>query len=352
MRFVKQALLGASLLTILMLSLTGCGRSVAKVNGEKISRQDYYNRLEKMPVTVNGQSQQAGAAVLQSLIDEKLKAQLARKEGVEPTKEQISKRIDQLKSNKSQQQLKTQGFSDEEIRDQIYSAQVNFNLVTKGVTVSDKECKDFYEKIKGRAFTSPAGAEMGLIVTNTPEKTERVRSLLKDKHQEFSSVALKNSDLEPLRRSRGVVGFVPENLNLVPADRRPPAILHKALFSLKPGEITDPIKSGKEWFTIKMIDYRKESVRPYAKVADQVREALMMQKAQEMYSGKGARSAASPDTKLRSFVKDAKVKVSIRRYNGMWEAMQKQMTARPAPAQPGAPVAAPAGSTSATGPTR
>lgn len=340
MRFVKQALLGASLLAILTVSLTGCGRSVAKVNGEKISRDEYYSRLEKMTVPVNGQNQQVGALVLQGLINEKLKAQLARKEDVEPTKDEVNKRLDQMKSDKTQEQMKTQGFSDEEIRQQVYNALVNFNILTKGIKVTDAECKAFYEQIKGQAFTSPAGAEMGLIVTNTAAKTELVRSLLKDKHEEFSSVALKQADIPALRDSRGVVGFVPQDLSRIPADRRPPAVLHKALFSLKPGEITDPIKNGNAWFTIKMIDYRQESVRPYDKVSDQVRQGLMMKKAQEMYTGKGAKAAASPDAKLRDFVKDAKVKVSIRRYGNLWQVMQKQMeNPPPAQVQPGAPSA-------------
>ena len=330
MRFVKRALLGASLLALITLSLTGCGRSVAKVNGEKITRQEYYDRMEKMTV----QNQQVGALVLQSMIGEKLKAQLAKKEGVEPTKEQITKRLDEMKSNKQLQQLKSQGFSDEEIREQVYNGQVSFNLITKGVTTTDKECRAFYERIKDKAFTSPAGAEMGLIVTNTPEKTEKVRSLLKDQHQEFKSVAMKQSDLPALRQSSGIVGFVPEEINLIRADMRPPAVLHKALFSLKPGEISDPIKSGNQWFTIKMIDYRKRDVRPYEKVRDQVREGLMVQKAQDMYKGKGAVSAAAPDTKLRDFIKDAKVKVSIRRYSGLWDVMKKQTIAGPPPAQP------------------
>jgi foldase protein PrsA len=328
MRFVKQALLGASLLALVTLSLTGCGRSVAKVNGEKITRQEYYDRMEKMTI----QNQQVGALVLQSMIGEKLKAQLAKKEGVEPTKEQITKRLDQMKTDKTLQQMKAQGFSDQEIRDQVYAAQVQFNLITKGVTTTDKECRDFYEKVKARAFTSPEGAEMGLIVTNTPEKTKLVRSLLKDQHQEFSSVALKQSDLPALRQSRGLVGFIPKNLNLLPQNVRPPADLHKVLFTLKTGEISEPIKSGKSWYTIKMIDYRKESVRPYEKVRDQVREGLMVQKAQDKYKGGNATSPAAPDTLLRDYVKDAKVKVSIRRYSGLWEAMRKQIT-NPPPAQ-------------------
>ncbi|MDO8587599.1 MAG: peptidyl-prolyl cis-trans isomerase [Armatimonadota bacterium] len=333
MRFFRQALLGAAVVGAFSMCLTGCGRSVAKVNGQKISRKEYQNRLEKLTINVNGQQREVGAIALEGLIQEKLRMQLAGKEGVEPTKDQVKARMDMMKADGTTRKLKTQGWTDEDIRKNAETRQVDFNIITKGVKITEDDCESFYRTYKGRLFTAPAGREMSIIVTNSQKKTKLVRELLKVRHQEFRGVAMKHSDIPELRESGGALGFVPADIKILPADRRPPLNVHKIMFSLKPGEISEPIKVREVWYTLKMINSRDEKVRSYQSTRNQIKEMVMLQKAQEMYTSKGKKHVVSPADKMQNFTKGAKVKINIGRYVPLWDSMRKAAMAKPS-AQP------------------
>ncbi|MDO8681988.1 MAG: peptidyl-prolyl cis-trans isomerase [Armatimonadota bacterium] len=326
MRFAKQALLGVGLLALVSLSLTGCGRSVAKVNGDKISRKEYLNRLEKMSVNVNGRRQQAGVMALEGLIQEKLRLQLAEKEGVEPTEAQVKERLDMMKNEGSLKQLKDAGYTDEDIRADATLRQANMNILTKGIKVSEAELQAFYKQNKKMRFTKPEGADVGLIVTNTKQKMDLVRNLLKVKKQAFSSVAMKHADIPELRTSKGDLGFLPRNMELLPQGARPPAEVYRALFQpkLRPGEVSEPVKVDKAWYILKCLDYRQEKVESYRTARSRIKEMVMLRKAQEMYDGQGSKRAVNPMVKYAKYVKTSNVKINIRRYAPIWTGMKKQ----------------------------
>lgn len=285
------------------------------VNGEKISRRDYLDRLEKMTTEVNGQERLVGSLILAALIQEKIEIQLAQKEGVVPTDEQITKRLDAMKAE-GMTELQKRAWGEDDLRHVAFVKQLEINLFTRGVTVSDKELQDYYDKNKLKpGITTPGGAEMGLIVTNTKAKTDQVRDLLKVKHEDFAAVAAKYSDLPALRASRGVVGFVPEDIKIIPEDRRPPADLHKALFALKKGEISEPIKNGDSWFTIKMLDCKPKTTRTFEEARASITDAIMAEKA-------GAKAGAVLRASVSRQMETSEVSIYAQRYSDVWETMK------------------------------
>ena len=63
------------------------------VNGEKVSKDEFYPRLERIPVQTQQGTKLAGQYVVEQMIGEKLIEQLAKKENVAPTDAQIEAKI-------------------------------------------------------------------------------------------------------------------------------------------------------------------------------------------------------------------------------------------------------------------
>jgi hypothetical protein len=85
-------------LAIAATMLAGCGRrGLIRVNGEKIRKDEFYSRLERVPVQTQQGPQMAGRYLIQQMIAEKLVQQLAKDKKVEPTEAQINKKIDFFK---------------------------------------------------------------------------------------------------------------------------------------------------------------------------------------------------------------------------------------------------------------
>ncbi|MGB9608405.1 MAG: hypothetical protein ACPL7E_07705, partial [bacterium] len=112
------------------LMLAGCGKKVvAVVNGEKITKEELRDEAERV----------AGRDVLVNLIRQKIILQAAKKEGVYPSKEEVEKEIEFRKRENPTflEDLKKQGTSLEEYKEQLIESLAEINLVTKGIKVSD-----------------------------------------------------------------------------------------------------------------------------------------------------------------------------------------------------------------------
>jgi len=325
MRLAKQALLGGGILLILSSLLTGCGRTVAKVNGDKISRKEYFRRLENLPVNINGEQRQAGGVVLEQLIQEKLRLQLAEKEDVSPTNEQIDKRVERMRREGVVSTLKQQGLTDDEIRENARLQQAVFNLLGHGITVTDKEARKFYADNKANAFTTVAGADFGAIVCRSKARIDMARRLLKVKKTQFGSVAMRYGDIEDLRRSQGYMGFLPRDIRLIQADRRPPKAIYDAVFALKSGEVGEPMLVGGVWYIIKVYNQRRGEVKSYNSVRDRIKERLALEKAGKRERAKARAKQATADDRFRKHFKESRVRINVRRFVGLWNQMKQRV---------------------------
>lgn len=330
MRFARQALLGMGLLALMSMTLTGCGKSVAKINGEKISRDEYNSRMEKMTInSPDGKQQQVGALVLQQLLLEKLKMQFAKKLGVEPTSEQIDGRIADLKKQGVYQRLKTDGYTDDEIRSDIRVQQANLNVYTKDVKVTEKELKDFYEQNKLQYFTNPAGADLGMIATAKKETMDKARKMVNVGASAFDAAAAQYNDIPQLKQSRGDIGFMPADATKIPKGRpQLPPTVQAAVFKLKVGEVTEPIHAGDAWYMVKVKAFKSQETKSYASVSNLIRDELMKRKAMELYQGTGRTRKTSPDVEFAKLLKESKAKINVLRFSGMWKDIQDQAVAQ------------------------
>ncbi len=303
----------AALGAVVATGLTGCGKNtLATVGDDKITKDEFYNKLESVPV--NGGP--AGMVVLQQMIDEKLWMQLAKKEGVTPTEAQIDKRVNlEKKEGNLAQRLQASNISLEQYKKDFVTIQLaQFNVVTKGVKVTDAQARAYYDKTKSTVFTTPERVKIGAIVCQTKKKIDTANGQIK-KGTDFSSVVLNLSD-DPTLRSRrvpGELGWVWRGQKNVPAQ------LVDVAFKLRKGELSEPFQvvvNGKaaDWVIIRCLDHQGVNVKPFNDVKDQIRDGLAL-----------ATGQRNPEIgkKFQAMRKDTKMETSNDKYKALVTAMKK-----------------------------
>ncbi len=299
----KKMLLTVVAMFALATFVVGCGRdSVAKVNGHRITRQEYYTRLERVQLpSPKGGQQEAGATVLQRLIDEELVLELAEKEKVSPTEAQIKERDDQAKKQPElAKNLKTSGLTKEQFKQMLRVEQAAFNLQTIGVTVSDKEIKDFYDKYKQNLFTRPEHAFLSIIVVKTKADVDKAMKMLGD-NVDFGTVARSMSIDKTTASKDGRLDKA-----MIRGDHGVPAAIQSVVFNTPAGKYTKPIQVGGSFLICKVMERRTATTQKFDDVKYQIRQQLMVQK--------GVQKRVNLSEDMAKFRDNAKINVDIERY--------------------------------------
>lgn len=139
------------LLFALVALSTGCSKieskTVATVNGEKITREELAERL----------IQQSGKEVLEQMITEKLIDQEAKRKGINITEADINQKIGEIKKQfpdekTFQNQLEASSISLEDLKKQIRLQLIVEKILKGKVKVSEKEIKTYYNQNKETFF--------------------------------------------------------------------------------------------------------------------------------------------------------------------------------------------------------
>lgn len=135
-------------LIVLVASAIGCSKTVATVNGEKITQAELNQRL----------MQQAGKEVLDQLITEKLILQEAKKKGIKISEKEIDKKIEEFKKQFPDEktfraQLKANNMTLNFLREQIKLQLIVEKILKDKVKVPEEEVKKYYEENKEMFFS-------------------------------------------------------------------------------------------------------------------------------------------------------------------------------------------------------
>lgn len=175
---------------------------MATVNGEQITREDFYTYLEHKP-TVMVQTPQGAASAnvatplnfqsLNDLVNQKLLEQMAKDEGVYPTEQEIKDEISfqQTKNQGFVKTLTAQGFTMSEIRRQLALERCRFKLITKGIKISDAQV-DNYIKNNPQQFLNPKTVDLSWVVVKDEATQKLVDSDIKG-GETFAVVATRYS---------------------------------------------------------------------------------------------------------------------------------------------------------------
>ncbi len=291
MRIVTWSAVGALTLTGALI-LSGCGGAknevVAKVGETPIDKDTYLRRLEMMPTPVQVAGNQAvtspaGYTTLVQMIREQILLDMAKEAGVLPTDQQVQERVERdLKNNPQIKQMITDQklMTLEDYRERVRVQLAEFNLRTKGVTVTEQEIKDAYEKNK-QAFYRPASARVRFIQLNNPEVRKQIDDDL-ERGFNFQSVVQKYAQNPVAGVQSGEIEFPLEG----PLDTSTPqgqalARIRNVLKNAKPLEVTNWIQlAPNEFARFELLARSPGRQLPLEEVKDQIREQLMLIKGQ------------------------------------------------------------------------
>ncbi|MDN4526951.1 peptidylprolyl isomerase [Fictibacillus fluitans] len=270
-----------------VLSLSACnsGAGSEKVVESKagdITKDQFYKELKT----------QYGDQVLKQMVDNKL---LEKKYKV--TDKEINTEIDKIKKelggeDQFKQALKQNGIKNEKDLKKLVKTQLlNKKAATDGVKVSDQEMqKVFNDKYKEEVKASH-------ILVDDKKTADEVKAKL-DKGGDFAKLADQYSKDPGSKSKGGELGYFGKG-QMVPE-------FDKVAFKLKPGQVSDPIKTQFGYHIIKVEDKKTNKFEDKKK---QIKEELQQQKAK------------STDEVISKLQKDADIKINDK---DLKDALKKQ----------------------------
>lgn len=204
----------------------GGGSTVATVNGEAISRDDFNAYLE----ATNGER------ALRELIDNKLVLQEAAKQKIEITDKDIDAVIEQRKAEggsgaqMAEEVTKIGGVQLTAYRNSIRNQIAIDRLVTKDVKVDDKALQEWFTKNKAN-YSTPARVKLGLLITTSKPRADIMVQQLKAKTKTFAQLV----DEQKKQKDQAAMQSTAENPNMTSVDALP-ADIKSTVQKLKVGE--------------------------------------------------------------------------------------------------------------------
>jgi foldase protein PrsA len=173
------------------------GRAMLTINGETVTVGEYYRRmefLEDVGKIVANQFVERPPAFLavERIVNERLILQLARRQGVAPTPGEIENEYRIRRQDNAEQvdNLLALGVAEADLKAQVAVEMAQFNLMTKGVTITDQQITDHYNNNRF-LYSTPATATLRVIVVREAADKLRVESALATRS--FADVAREHS---------------------------------------------------------------------------------------------------------------------------------------------------------------
>jgi len=186
---------------------------IATVNGESITGNEYYHRMEFLPgvsMRFGGQMVQStpGFFTLTQLIGEKLIFQLAKQKSVLPAEQEITDELDARKTANPNylKESADEGLTENDLRTMVKYDLCKFKLQTYGITVTDQEVKAQYTK-HPEQYTTPKQVHTRLIAVRSPADQTAVDKALSS-GKTFPEVA-KSLSVDVTKSLGGDLGTLP-----------------------------------------------------------------------------------------------------------------------------------------------
>jgi parvulin-like peptidyl-prolyl isomerase len=290
----------ALLFCALMLALAGCGGggddvpadAVAVVDGEQIAKSDYdalisqaqqsyKNQKREFPAAGSQEFQTLRNQAVQFLVQREQFEQEASDMDVEVTEQQVNARLEQIQKQyfggdkaKYEKQLKEQGLSEQQVRNDIRAQIVSekiFEQVTREVKVTDAEITKYYNDNKSQ-YSQPESRDVRHILVKGKAKADSLYAQLQD-GADFAALAKANSEDTGSKASGGKL-TISKGQTVAPFDR--------TAFLLKLGVISRPVKTEFGYHIIEALSAVKPAkTTPLKDVKDSIRQQLLQTKKNE-----------------------------------------------------------------------
>jgi peptidyl-prolyl cis-trans isomerase C len=231
--------------------------------------------------------------LLDHLIIDKILMQKATPEEKAKTQKTVDDAINEARTNSPETfdaQIKATGMTLEQMRNRAVEEQVCRRVLvretTNGITVPDADVKKFYDD-NPSDFEMPERVHVAHIlistldpVTHDPLPADKKKEKQKlandlraraDKGEDFAALVRQYSD-DPGSKNKGGEYTFAKNHQMVPE-------FEAASFSLKPGQISDPVETRYGYHVIKLIEKLPGKKEEFADASPKIREYLIGQQA-------------------------------------------------------------------------
>lgn len=234
---------------------------------------------QKFPAVGTAQYNQVRDEVVSYLVGQAELAQGGKQIGVTISQSDVDKRLAYLKKHffkgsqkKFDQALKASGETlpqlEVQVRAQLLGQKI-YDKVTSGITVDDKAAKAYYDKNK-TSYTVKETRDVRHILVATKAKAEQIEKQLENGGS-FAVLAKKYSTDTASAKNGGSLGAITKGEMVPPFD--------KAAFSLKTGQISQPVHSVYGWHIIQATGpIQPAHVTPFSQVKAQIQTSLLQQK--------------------------------------------------------------------------
>lgn len=286
----KGRLLIWTVLIVFTLSvLTGCGslsqyfggKWVAKVNGQKISEDEFNKRFDKTKKYYEQQGMDFSAEqgkhmldaikkqIVDDMVNEELTMQEAKKQNLVADDAKVDTELASIKKNfpddaKYQEALKGQGMTEADLKAYLkveLTSKALYEKVTADITVADADVEKYYNDNKDK-FAEPEKIKARHILLKTEDEAKDIIKQLKG-GAKFEELAKQKSTEPGANESGGDLGYFGKG-EMVPE-------FEKAAFDQKVGTFSEqPVKTQFGYHVI-LVEDRKAAVQ---KTFDQVKEDI------------------------------------------------------------------------------
>ncbi len=212
------------------------------------------------------------------LVQESELEQKAKDLGITVTPKDVAARITQIKTQyfsgsetKYKAQLKAQGLTEAQLKDDLYAQILSeklFNKVTADVKVTDAAVKKYYASNKSQYQTQESRTVRHILVS-TKKLADQLETQLRN-GGDFAALAKKYSKDTSSAKSGGKL-TISKGQTVKPFE--------DAAFSLKVNEISAPVHSTYGWHIIQALGpVKPATTTPFASVKTQIRQSLLSTK--------------------------------------------------------------------------
>ncbi|PAD66702.1 peptidylprolyl isomerase [Bacillus sp. 7586-K] len=235
--------------------------SIATIGDTHITREQWMAELEE----------KYGEETLKELINIKVVEQLAEKYHISVSDEDVERELAVYKSMYNSFDEEQNG-NEEDWREQIRYSILLEELLTKDVTVTEEEIKNFYENNK-ELYAIDESYHLSQIIVNTKAEANKMVDELSG-GSSFEALAIENSIDEFSDPSGGDIGFISKNNEYVPDD------YINVAKTLKPGEWSEPIKVENGYAILLLHEKLEGKSYSYDEVRGQVRRQIALEQMQ------------------------------------------------------------------------
>ncbi len=250
-------------------------KTVVTVNGEPLSLEEFDNEFRLMSIhysaVTEGDMRTIKRRLFEQVINRRLLVQEARKIGLKMTQEEVDETFrDALKDVPEDflTILKVQGVGEQAWKRKLLQERLARKLVdlevNNRVKVTPEEVEDYYWSHLNDYWKSEGVRVRHLVVKKKTDLQKALDGLKKG--EDFSRIASTFS-LGPEKSSGGDWGFMA--LDRISSDYR------KAFSSLKPGEVSKPVRDEFGYHLFQLVEWRARRMQSFAEVRSEISDSLL-----------------------------------------------------------------------------